>query len=107
MHKIFISHPYSDNPEKRLKQVDIICKTFINKGNSLPISPLHSFSFFDIENKRYRDGILNACKDLLDISNLCVFYRYNNVLSKGQKVEMDYCERNNINFAIIDIKEEN
>lgn len=95
MKKIFISHPYSDNPELNLKRVDYICKKLVREENIIPISPLHLFSFYD-EEPKYREKILEVCFDLESISDGGYYYMYgkeeNNYdkLSSGQKQEYDF-----------------
>ena len=62
---VFISHPYSDNPELRKKQVDKICKEL--EGEVIPISPLHLFSYIQDETSGQRTEIMEICKILIDI----------------------------------------
>lgn len=66
MKRIFVSHPYNDNPELNKKEVTNICRYIIRK-NMLPISPIHLFSTYEFENKLIRKNILEACFDLIDI----------------------------------------
>lgn len=98
---IYIAHPYSDNPEKRLKQVDKICKE-VRKEGYIPISPLHLFSFVEAETPGLRERILEICKELIDWvvdSNEAKgydaphirFYNYDNALSSGQAMEYRHC----------------
>ena len=95
MNKVFISHPYSDNPKLRLKQVDCICKNL--PPDILPISPLHLFSFEDDDSRR--EEILQVCFDLIDMCDEAWFYIYgegNTILgrlSEGQKLEYDYASQ--------------
>jgi hypothetical protein len=62
MKKIFISHPYANNPEQNKVWVDNICKQALKDG-FLPISPLHAFSY--MENDTYRTEIMNVCAMLI------------------------------------------
>ena len=65
MKRVFISHPYKSNPEKNMKKVDEICKKVIDEGDDvLPISPLHLFSFFEVE-EAYREEIMDTCYDMI------------------------------------------
>ena len=91
MERVFISHPYSDKPRLRLKQVESICRSLEN--DILPISPLHLFSFED--NDKRRKEILQVCFNLIDMCDEVWFYMYGDGcpyqrLSEGQQVEFDY-----------------
>ena len=62
--RVFISHPFSSDPEGNRVRVDIICHDLVKQG-ILPISPLHLFSF--MENDLQREEILQVCFRLIDI----------------------------------------
>ena len=64
MKRVFISHPFSSDPEGNRVRVDIICHDLAKQG-ILPISPLHLFSF--MENDDNREEILQVCFRLIDI----------------------------------------
>ena len=40
MKRVFISHPYKDDPKGNKKRVDTICRELAEKDDILPISPL-------------------------------------------------------------------
>ena len=65
MRRVFISHPYKDDPKGNKKRVDTICRGLAEKDDILPISPLHLFSF--MENDDNREEILQVCYRLIDI----------------------------------------
>ena len=65
MKRVFISHPYKDDPKGNKKRADTICRELAKKGDILPISPLHLFSF--MEDDLQREGILRVCFRLIDI----------------------------------------
>ena len=96
MNKVFISHPYSDNPELRLKQVDYICSNL--PPNILPISPLHLFSFEDDDSRR--EEILQVCFKLIKISDKINIYKYE-MLSAGQRKEKRFAKKIGKKFEII------
>ncbi len=53
MKKVFISHPFRDDPEGNMRKVSRICKTIVEEHpDILPISPLHSLSFLNDEEGR-------------------------------------------------------
>ena len=93
-----MSHPYSSNPELRLKQADIICKKLKREGY-LPISPLHSFSYIEKEDEVIREEILQVCYGLIDMCDEAWFYKYGDC-SMGQLNEMGYCQIEGITFDI-------
>jgi hypothetical protein len=62
--RVFISHPFSSDPEGNRVRVDIICHDLVKQG-ILPISPLHLFSF--MEDDLQREEILQVCFRLIDI----------------------------------------
>ena len=65
MKRIFISHPYKDDPKGNKKLVDTICRELEERDDILPISPLHLFSFMENDDKR--EEILQVCFRLIDI----------------------------------------
>ena len=105
--KTFISHPYSDNPELRLKQVDYICRNL--SPDILPISPLHLFSFEDDDSRR--EQILQVCFDLIDMCDEAWFYKHGNSrflfknLSEGQKSELRYALSQKKNIRLVKLPE--
>lgn len=64
MKKVFISHPYADNPTCNKVKVDRICKEIVKKDTGiLPVSPLHLFSFLDNDNNS--TDIMDVCKHMI------------------------------------------
>jgi hypothetical protein len=55
MKRVFISHPYKDDPKGNKKRVDTICRELAERDDILPISPLHLFSFMedDLQREKY------------------------------------------------------
>ena len=100
MIKVFISHPFASNPELYKEKVNKICQSIIyNHDDILPISPLHLWSFMHTD-KGYREEILDYCKYMIDGCNEVFMYVYNNRITEGQKIELDYAlkKRKNIRF---------
>lgn len=93
MKRIFISHPYADDPIENMKSVDAICKSL---ENVLPISPLHLFSY--MEDDSHRREILEVCYRMIDMcdevwiygnSDGC-FSEYKYAIQRNKKVRMMY-----------------
>ena len=87
MKRVFISHPYKDDPKGNKKRVDTICRELAEKDDILPISPLHLFSF--MENDEKREEILQVCYRLIDICDEVWIYGD----SEGCKREAEYAQR--------------
>lgn len=83
----FISHPYSDNPEKNKKIVDKICRYWKKKG-IIPLSPIHLFSFYDGDEGQ-REKIMQVCYRLIDIADVVFMYGD----APGCKLERKYAEK--------------
>ena len=91
MKRVFISHPFSSDPEGNRVRVDIICHDLVKQG-ILPISPLHLFSF--MEDDLQREEILQVCFRLIDICDEVWVYGDSEgcrkerayALSRGKKV---------------------
>jgi hypothetical protein len=81
--RVFISHPFSSDPEGNRVRVDIICHDLVKQG-ILPISPLHLFSF--MENDLQREEILQVCFRLIDICDEVWVYGD----SEGCRKEREY-----------------
>ena len=87
MKRVFISHPYKDDPKGNKKRVDTICRELAERDDILPISPLHLFSF--MEDDLQREEILQVCFRLIDICDEVWIYGD----SEGCKREAEYAQR--------------
>lgn len=94
MKKIFISHPFADDPIENKKKADEICKSLIKQG-VLPISPLHLFGY--MENDEHRENILEFCYTL--ISNCDELWSYGN--SNGCLLEKEYAKKLNKPVVVV------
>ena len=66
MRKVFISHPFQDNPEENFAKTKKLLENLREKyPEILFISPLHLFSYFKHEVKKFREDIIGICKHLL------------------------------------------
>lgn len=88
---VFVSHPYSDNPDDNKIKVDKICKELFQQ-RKIPLSPIHMFLF--MPDDRYRKIIILICKLLIIVSTECYFYDYGG-LTEGQDIEYEYAEKLN------------
>lgn len=96
MKKVFISHPFSSDPEVNRERVEKICRQIVsNNDNILPISPLHLFGYLNKE-KSYREDIMETCYKLIDISDEVWLYIYDMESSKGQHDERIYALDNDV-----------
>lgn len=87
MRRVYISHPFSGDPEGNRKKVEAICRELNRRGEVLPISPIHLFSHMDDDSKR--EEVLAVCLDLLEmVDELWVFGD-----SAGCREEVDMAER--------------
>ena len=100
--RVFISHPFSDDPHINKMLVDKICRDIIkNEKDVLPISPLHTFSFIDKETADIRDNILEVCYNLIDECDEVRLYIYCLSRSRGQALENNYAIEQNKNVKYI------
>lgn len=116
MRHLFISHPLTDDPELRRKQIDKICKNIYKlERNVLPISPIHTFQFIERETPKLRQSIMRWCKSEIFYTHIhnipydgadVRFYEYmDKGLSNGQCKEYEYCLENEINIEIVKVDE--
>ena len=84
MRRVFISHPYKDDPKGNKKRADAICRELAERVGIFPISPLHLFSF--MENDDNREEILQVCFRLIDICDEVWVYGD----SEGCRMELEY-----------------
>ncbi|HHV37867.1 MAG TPA: DUF4406 domain-containing protein [Tepidimicrobium sp.] len=82
----FISHPYSQSPEKNKKRVEKACKYWIKKG-VVPISPLHLFSFYSNDNQR--DKIMEYCYRMICSVDIVFVYG----TSEGCRLEEEFARK--------------
>jgi len=100
MKKVFISHPFADDPIYNPKKANAICQRLIEyEDNILPISPLHLFGYLSSD-EGVRDDIMDVCFRMLDICDKVYFYKYGE-LSAGQCLELQYSMENHIPYKII------
>ena len=70
---VYVSHPYSDNPQKRVAEVQAIAQEVMERGH-IPIVPPAMFHDFDQGNSSLGyDTFLEAALELLAICDLVLF----------------------------------
>lgn len=66
--KVYISHPFKNNPKKNMRSVYSICRHIaLNMPHILPVSPLNMFSFLNDSNKYERRKALGYCLRVLSL----------------------------------------
>jgi hypothetical protein len=94
MKKVFISHPYIDDPDRNILKVNKICKDIIRADEGIiPLSPIHMFEYIDTKDEEeYREEIMEICYSLISIADEIWIYYYNPTsplnISDGQKREL-------------------
>lgn len=64
--KVYIAHPYADDPKGNKERADVIAQRILNSHRDvLPVSPLHLFSFLE-DDGGMRDEIMETCLSLLE-----------------------------------------
>jgi hypothetical protein len=93
MKKVFISHPFADDPIGNRRRADKLCKRIAQNEKFIPISPLHLFGF--LEDDARREDIMEVCFDLMDMcEEVWVFYY--DEMSNGQVREYQYAYKNDM-----------
>jgi len=99
---IFLSHPFADDPAANKQRVDFIAKEIIaSNPNTIILSPLHSFSYFDTDDMR--DAIMYECYQMIERADTCVFIQYDGFLSSGQSDEILYAEMSDKDIEVEEI----
>lgn len=94
--KVFISHPYSDDPDGNKQRVSKIVSKIMKDYDILPISPVHLFSFMENDNG-YREDIMEVTKHLIDLSDELWYFGW----SEGVQEEVNYA-RENAGISIVE-----
>ncbi|MCK9268658.1 MAG: DUF4406 domain-containing protein [Alkaliphilus sp.] len=81
--RVFVSHPFVDNPSVNRIKADMICRGLLEEGY-LPISPLHLFGFYNGDEDR--KDILQFCYKLIDSCDIVHVYGE----SEGCLAELEY-----------------
>ena len=94
MKLVYISYPYSDNPEKRRDELfDLLPK--ISKEDIVPLVP--HFAFWKFQEMFGRDYAMKVCVEA--VGKCDEMWVVGNKISPGMQMEMDYAKQNNITIV--------
>ena len=99
---IFLSHPFKDEPKVNRKRVDYLAKEIVRDNpNTIILSPLHAFSYF--ENDNMREAIMEECYSMIDKADKVIAIQYDGFMSSGQSDELLYAEEAGIPIEVNDV----
>ena len=90
---IFLSHPFKDDPEANRLRCDYLAKDLKlmeEYHNTIILSPLHAFSYF--EDDSMREAIMEECYSMIDRADKVIAIQYDGFMSSGQSDEILYAE---------------
>ena len=95
MKKVYIAHPFRDDPSSNLNKVGKICREIIKRcPDIVPVSPLHLFCYLSPE-----EDVMDRCLALLESCDEVWFYG-DWVKSEGCRTE--YQAAVNLNIFAVD-----
>ncbi len=97
MKRIYVCHPFSDDPEGNRAKVLRICKYLAGQGH-LPIAP-HLYLPQFVDEATQRDLAMKMCHALLTLCNVIVVC--GGTVSPGMAKEIRYAESLGIEFQYI------
>lgn len=99
---IYVSYPYSDNPDQRIKEVREITRKLMSHRNGFVLFIPH-FAFHAF-NKDYGEDTADAhCLKLLSVSDIiCMCLPKGETLSRGMKRELKYATEHNMPIVYLD-----
>jgi hypothetical protein len=90
---VYIAHPLRGNVQENIEKVTFICKAIAEKGEVIPLSPIHAFGFMSADGDQTQ--VMQYCLNLLSkVNELWVFGNW--VKSEGCSLEVKYALQNNI-----------
>jgi len=94
----YVAHPYQNKASNK-KSVELIIKELLFRNPSkIYVSPIHTFGFLYLD-VSYSEG-MNFCYELLSKCDSAIFCK-GWELSKGCRLEMEYCIENNVKWEEI------
>ena len=101
---IFLSHPFKDEPKVNRKRADYIAKEIVRDNpNTIILSPLHSFAYF--EDDSMREAIMNECYHMIDRADKVIAIQYDGFMSSGQSDELLYAEEAGVPIEVNEIQQ--
>ena len=75
MELVFVSHPLHSEgtPEENFRLAEKRCQEILDEGK-LPISPLHVFSYVELETPELRKEIMEVCFKLIRLCSVVYMY---------------------------------
>ena len=100
--RIYVSYPYSDNPDQRIKEVREIVRNLMSLRDGFVLFIPH-FAFHAF-NKDYGEKIADEhCLELLAVSDmLCVCLPKGEPSTKGMKMEHNYAIEHNMPIVYLE-----
>lgn len=94
--RIYISYPYSDNPEQRIKEVRKIVRKIMSMRDGFVLFTPH-FAFHAFNKDFGEETADEHCLELLSVSDiLCICLPRGEPLTRGMKRELDYANKRNM-----------
>lgn len=95
MKKVYIAHPFRDNPPGNLNKVGRICKGIIRGyPDIIPVSPLHLFCYLPPE-----EDVMDRCLEVMASCDEVWFY---GDWVKSEGCRMEYQKAVNLNIPAVD-----
>jgi hypothetical protein len=101
---IFLSHPFKDDPEANRLRCDYLAKDLKlmeEYHNTIILSPLHAFSYF--EDDSMREAIMEECYSMIDRADKVIAIQYDGFMSSGQSDELLYAEETGTPIEVNDV----
>jgi hypothetical protein len=94
--RAYIIHPYANNSEENFKRVDKICRCVKRDYGDmiLPVSPIHFFSYFDKDEPKFRDDVMQFSTDCIENMNIDKGLMFG--ISSGCMDEANICLEHNV-----------
>ena len=100
--RIYVSYPYSDNPDQRINEVrEIVRKLMSLRDGFVLFTPHFAFHAF---NKDFGEETADQhCLELLSVSDmLCVCLPKGETSTRGMKIERNYANEHNMPIVYLD-----
>ena len=101
MKKVYICHPFKNNPSQNIQSVRKIAIDLIDfsKDRTLPIAP-HLYLPQLVDDETQRNKAMEMCLELLGVCDEVHVFGDN--ITEGMKIELEYAEKNNIPIVFVE-----